>query len=96
MPNVLWINGELAEIVRVDATRAKIVYLTCEPEDRLPTEVRYPPQHLGGCLGRKRVVLQGADILLIERVKPRFVEARNLRHLAHEAVAKLRFKRTHS
>lgn len=31
MPNVMWINGELAEIVRVSPGRAEIVYLTGEP-----------------------------------------------------------------
>lgn len=49
---------------------------------------------ISGRFKRKRVVLQGSAILLVEGVKPRFVQALNLGKLARQVVAKLRLKRT--
>jgi hypothetical protein len=63
------INGELAEIVPTVPGRAKLVYLACEPEGRLPTEAKYAGVDLSRLDGRQRISLDGG-VLLIERVEP--------------------------
>jgi hypothetical protein len=90
------IDGELAEIVPTGSGRAKLVYFTCEPEGRLPTEVEYRPLHLGGSDGIGRLSLKNPDVLLIERFQPRFLDAFNPRKLVGKLLAKFGFERSHA
>lgn len=66
----LRVNGELAEVIPVSLTRAKLVYLVCEPQDGLPTELHYhgPDRFLDGWIKFSRE--DDPTVLLVERIQP--------------------------
>ena len=88
------VNGELAEIVPTVPGRAKLVYLACEPEDRLPTEIQYGEGEGGDRFGRGRLsLIEDGPILLVERVEPALAEALDARKLVLKLHTKFFLKR---
>lgn len=82
------INGELAEIVPT-VPGAQLVYLACEPEDRLPREIQYAPLGLHHRFRRGRLTLiDDGRVLLVQRLEPDLLEGFNPRKLIRQLLVK--------